>query len=198
MATRKIVSQTDDSTQAFPKLFPLSKVLEEDKTFEGVEYKAGQTDPEYKPEIETVFLISLNDRAYFSVHGNYTATMLKPTEENDYVIEKTLDGNFTNTVLKWNDQINDKYKEDASYLTWLGLPAYVAEQHTTDLFIEDSIDKEVVAQAEAKWLASEQEKIQWFAAQGVEITGEVQPSGKGDLTPPVIPTNAVNNTEEGA
>ena len=105
MAARKIVSQTNDATVQFKLLHKeIAPLLETDKTFkdkDGIEReaKAGTPDPEYVADIDVIELGYIDDRIYHSVHGDYTTAMLKPTEENDYVIEKKLDGNFTFTIL---------------------------------------------------------------------------------------------------
>jgi hypothetical protein len=139
MAARKIVSQTQDATVSF-KLLHLdhAPILTQDKTFldkDGIERtaKAGMTDPTFVPEIDVIELCVIDNRVYHSVHGDYTTAMLKPTEENDYVIEKKLDGNFTFTVLQHNGTIKTKYEADPTYLDWLGLPAYDSAVHTTNL-----------------------------------------------------------------
>lgn len=147
MTARKIVSQTHDAVEEFPSLgFPLGRVLTEEKTVideNGYShtYGPGQTDPEFVREIETVQLCVIRGRVYHSVHGDYTVDMLKPTEDNDYVIEKTLDGNFTYTVYMQSATIADKVKADPSYADFLGLPAYDKNIHKTDLSF-DVIDVE--------------------------------------------------------
>lgn len=149
---RKIVSQANDFTIGFPSLdFPFAIYLEEDTVINGIELHAGSRDPRYPADkdLEVIELVVLNGRVYHSVHGDYTAAMLKPTADNDYVIEKTLDGNFTHTVLMRNTGIANKYKADPSIITVLGLPSYDPEVHTTDLYIESTIDAEQYARAEA-------------------------------------------------
>jgi hypothetical protein len=141
--SRKIVSQTADTTTEYPSLnLPMAIYLEEDSIINGVELIAGSRDPRYPADkdLEKIELITLDGRIYHSVHENYTADMLKPTETNDYVIEKKLDGNFTYTVLNHNTGINNKFKKDPSIISLLGLPKFDAEKHTTDLFIQQTID----------------------------------------------------------
>jgi len=139
MAARKIVSQTQDTTVSFIRLdLDKAPILTEDKTYvdrDGIEReaKAGQSDPTFVPEIDIIELAVIDDRVYHSVHGNYTTAMLKPTEENDYVIEKTLDGNFTYTVMCHNTAIKDKYEADPTYLDFLGLPTFDPAVHKTNL-----------------------------------------------------------------
>ena len=77
-----------------------------------------------------------------------TDEMLEPTDTNDYVIQTELDGNFTKTVLLYNGSIANKYKEDADYLTKLGLPAYDEKVHTKDLISLDSIPEHVLEQGQ--------------------------------------------------
>jgi hypothetical protein len=139
MAARKIVSQTQDATVSF-KLLNLdhAPILTQDITFldrDGIERsaKAGVADPIFVPEIDVIELCVIDNRVYHSVHGNYTTAMLKSTEENDYVIEKKLDGNFTFTVLQHNGTIKTKYEADPTYLDWLGLPTYDPAVHKTNL-----------------------------------------------------------------
>lgn len=141
--SRKIVSQTADSTTEYPSLnLPMAIYLEEDSVINGVELIAGSRDPRYPADkdLEKIQLIVLGGRIYHSVHEDYTEDMLKPTETNDYVIEKKLNGNFTYTVLNHNTGINNKFKEDPSIISILGLPKFDAEKHTTDLVIKESID----------------------------------------------------------
>jgi hypothetical protein len=154
MASRKIVSQSNDSTQGFPSLgLPVTAELSEDKEFDGHILKAGMKDPEFVPEIEAIQLCVIGERMYYSVHEKYTAEILTPTAENDYVIEKKLDGNFVYTVLDQNINIKDKYKQDPTYLKWLGLPAYDEETHKTCLNAEASVSKEEREAADARWEA---------------------------------------------
>jgi hypothetical protein len=139
MAARKIVSQTHDTTVSFTRLgLDIAPILTEDKTYvdrDGIEReaKAGQNDPTFVPEIDIIELAVIYDRVYHSVHGNYTTAMLKPTEENDYVVEKKLDGNFTYTVMCHNTAIKDKYEADPTYLDFLGLPTFDPAVHKTNL-----------------------------------------------------------------
>ena len=204
MATRKIVSQTDDTTQAFPHLDrPLSKVLTEDATIDGVDYKAGQKDPSYTIDPEYIQLVSIGDRMYYSVHGDYTAKMLTPTEQNDYVIEKTLDGNFVYTLFQYNHAIAEKCKIDPEYAKWLGLPEFNPEIHKTDLDEQLSIDKKAREAADLRWISSLKEKEEYLAARGLTLSDT--PDGKATaekLVPPeTINTghepNPTNNAEEG-
>lgn len=149
---RKIVSQTNDYTIGFPSLdFPFSIYLEEDAVIDGVSLKAGETDPRYPADkdLEVIELMVLNGRVYHSVHGDYTAAMLKPTADNDYVIEKTLDGNFTHTVLLRNTGLATKYKASPDIISVLGLPAYDPAVHTTDLYTQSTINAEHYARIEA-------------------------------------------------
>jgi hypothetical protein len=186
MAKRKIVSQTNDATQAFPSLnFPISKVLTEAKIVDGVEYKAGQVDPTYVPEIEVVPLAPIDNKMYYSVHGDYTSTMLKPTAQNDYVIETGLDGNFTYTMMLYNVGINTKFQEDPTYLEWLGLPAYNPETDTVDLNTEVTVEKHLRDDADARWEAKVAEQVAHWEALGIDISTmikDTKPAGPG--TPP--------------
>jgi hypothetical protein len=68
--------------------------------------------------------------------------MLEPTEDNDYVIEEELDGNFTFTVLQHNTGIAYKYSKDPELLNTLGLPDYDEEVHKTDLIVKATIPEE--------------------------------------------------------
>jgi len=141
MAARKIVSQTHDATEDFPPLgLPLGRILTEQKTVidelgRSQTYLPGQTDPEFVREFETIQLCIINGRVYHSVHGNYTEDMLKPTPDNDYVIEKNLDGNFTNTVYSQSESIKQKVEADSSYADYLGLPPYDKAVNNKDLSI---------------------------------------------------------------
>lgn len=143
--SRKIVSQTNDHTTAFPSLnFPISKYLEEDEMVYGVQLFKGDRDPRYPSDadLESIELVVIGNRVYHSVHEDYTEEMLEPTEDNDYVIETELDGNFTHTVLEHNSAIANKYKVDFNITKVLGLPDYDAEVHTTDLKLEATVSKE--------------------------------------------------------
>lgn len=141
--SRKIVSQTADTTTEYPSLnLPMAIYLEEDAVINGVELIAGSRDPRYPADkdLEKIQLITLGGRIYHSVHENYTEDMLKPTETNDYVIEKNLNGNFTYTVLNHNTGLKTKFDQDPTIISLLGLPKFDAEKHTTDLYIQESID----------------------------------------------------------
>ena len=149
--TRKIVSQTDDTTTAFPSLnFPFHKFLEENTEINGVMQFKGDRDSRYPTEWDTenIHLITIGKKRYDSVHKNMTEEMLTPTDDNDFNIETELDGNFTKTVLLYNGSIANKYKKDPEYLNKLGLPAYDAEVHTKDLISLESIPEAVLEQAQ--------------------------------------------------
>jgi hypothetical protein len=164
--SRKIVSQTNDYTTSFPSLnLPMAKYLEEDETVYGVKLAVGDTDPRYPSDsdLESVELIDIDGRVYHSVHKNYTSEMLTPTEDNDYVIETELDGNFTYTVLQHNTSIANKYKKDFNIVEVLGLPEYDEETHKTDLILEASVSKEQRAAAE-KYEADRAKKLEEDAA----------------------------------
>jgi hypothetical protein len=185
--TRKIVSQTNDHTTAFPSLdLPMVKYLEKDTVIDGVQCFEGDRDFRYPADsdLESILLVTIGNRVYHSVHSDYTNKMLKPTEDNDYVIEKELDGNFTFTVLRYNTGIAYKYANDPVLLNTLGLPDYDEEVHTTDLYVKASIPEEAyiaVAKFEEDKLKkqeedeelnnnSSQEEIDAFAAKLVEIS----------------------------
>jgi hypothetical protein len=143
--TRKIVSQTNDLTTEFPSLnLPICKYLEKDTYIDGVQCFEGDRDFRYPADsdLESILLVTIGNRVYHSVHSDYTKEMLKPTEDNDYVIEKKLDGNFTFTVLQHNTGIAYKYSKDPELLNTLGLPDYDEEEHTTDLRVKASIPEE--------------------------------------------------------
>jgi hypothetical protein len=143
--SRKIVSQTNDYTISFPSLgFPITKELEEDTEINGVIVAAGDRDPRYPSDadLESIPLVAIGNRIYHSVHGDYTEEMLEPTEDNDYVIEENLDGNFTLTVLNHNTGIANKYKKNSDILDILGLPEYDEEVHKTDLFLQSTVLQE--------------------------------------------------------
>ena len=146
---RKIVSQTDDTTTAFPSLnFPLHKYFEEDTEINGIVYAKGDRDSSYPTEWdkESIHLITIGNKRYDSVHEEMTEEMLTPTDDNDFKIETKLDGNFTKTVLLYNGSILNKYKEDAEYLTKLGLPAYDEKTHTEDLISTLTIPADLLEQ----------------------------------------------------
>lgn len=148
---RKIVSQTDDTTIAFPSLnFPLHKILEADTEINGVMQFKGDRDPRYPTEWEgeSIHLVTIGKTRYDSVHEDMTDEMLTPTDTNDYVIQTELDGNFTKTVLLYNGSIANKYKEDEEYLTKLGLPAYDENVHTKDLISLATIPEHVLEQGQ--------------------------------------------------
>jgi hypothetical protein len=161
--TRKIVSQTNDHTTAFPSLdLPMVKYLEKDTVIDGVQCFKGDRDFRYPADsdLESIELVVIANRAYHSVHSDYTEEMLEPTEDNDYVIEGELDGNFTYTVLQHNTGIAYKYSNDPELLNTLGLPEYDEEVHTTDLIIKATIPEEAyiaVAEFEEDKLKKQQE-----------------------------------------
>ena len=143
--TRKIVSQTNDHSTAFPSLdLPMTKYLEKDTVIDGVQAFKGDRDFRYPADsdLESIELIVIGNRVYHSVHSDYTEEMLEPTEDNDYVIEDELDGNFTFTVLQHNTGIGAKYESNPELLHILGLPDYDEEVHTTDLLIKETIPEE--------------------------------------------------------
>jgi len=149
--TRKIVSQTDDATTAFPSLgFDLHKILEEDTEINGVMQFKGDRDSRYPTEWdnENIHLITIGNKRYDSVHKDMTEEMLTPTDDNDFNIETKLDGNFTKTVLLYNGSIANKYKEDPEYLNKLGLPAYDVAVHKKDLISLHTIPVAVLEQAQ--------------------------------------------------
>ena len=149
--SRRIVSQTDDLTVAFPSLdLPMEKFFEEDTEVNGVVQPAGSKDPSYPSLLDqqSVYLFSMLGRRYDSVHQDYTDEMLTPTEDNDYVIETELDGNFTHTVMQLNATIFNKYKDDASIVAALGLPEYDPEIHTLNIRDDAEVDKETRIKAE--------------------------------------------------
>jgi hypothetical protein len=143
--TRKIVSQTNDHTTAFPSLdLPMVKYFEEDIIIDDVQSFKGDRDYRYPADsdLESIHLVTIGNRVYHSVHSDYTEEMLEPTQDNDYVIEEELDGNFTFTVLQHNTGITYKYSKDPELLNTLGLPDYDEEVHTTDLIIKATIPEE--------------------------------------------------------
>jgi hypothetical protein len=144
--SRKIVSQNEDCVVPFQSLgFKPYKRFEEDVTIDGVSYSAGDLDPTYPQDsdLEYIHLVTINKRRYDSVHENFTKKQLTPSETNDYIIESELDGNFTFTVLKSNEEIYSKYKKDKNYLKLLNLPEYVPEVHTVNLKTSTTVDPEV-------------------------------------------------------
>jgi hypothetical protein len=184
--TRKIVSQTNDHTTAFPSLdLPMVKYLEKDTVIDGVQSFKGDRDFRYPADsdLESIELVVIANRVYHSVHSDYTDEMLEPTEDNDYVIEEDLDGNFTFTVLQHNTGIAYKYANNPELLNILGLPDYDDEVHTTDLYLKADIPEEAyiaVAKFEEEKLKKQQEdaelnnpsqeEIDAFAAKLVEIS----------------------------
>jgi len=143
--TRKIVSQTNDHTTAFPSLdLPMVKYFEEDIIIDGVQSFKGDRDYRYPADsdLESIELVVIGNRVYHSVHSDYTEEMLEPTQDNDYVIEEELDGNFTFTVLQHNTGIAYKYSKDPELLNTLGLPDYDEEVHKTDLIVKATIPEE--------------------------------------------------------
>jgi len=173
--TRKIVSQTNDATTFFPSLnFPLQKILEKDEEINGVMHFKGDLDNRYPTEFdkENIHLINIDKKRYDSVHEDMTEEMLEPTDDNDFVIETELDGNFTNTVLLYNGTIANKYKEDPEYLNKLGLPAYDKEIHTKDLISLHTIPESALLKSQQ--LADEEYARAEAAAEKVKA-GTVEP-----------------------
>jgi hypothetical protein len=133
---RRIVSQTDDSTTEFPSLdLPIQIYLEEDETIDGTDYKEGDVDPRYpsKFDVQSIYLVTIDNRRYDSVHEDYTDEILAATEDNDFQIETELDGNFVNTVMRYNTLVAKWIKEDDTVISSLGLPEYDPETDTGDL-----------------------------------------------------------------
>lgn len=129
MAKRKIASQPEQGSVPYDQLgIPLSRVLTASIQHEGDTYLPGQLDPTYRPEAESIWLITLDGVRYDSIHGDYTASKIPHA-----TIEKSLDGHFTNTVLMYNHQIKQAVDADPTYATWLGLPTMDPGTHTTDL-----------------------------------------------------------------
>jgi hypothetical protein len=148
-SVRKIVSQTDDTTTAFPSLnFPLHKYFEEDTEVNGIMHFKGDRDFSYPTEWdkESIHLITIGKTRYDSVHENMTEEMLTPTDDNDFKIETKLDGNFTKTVLLYNGSIANKYKQDPEYLNKLGLAAFDDKTHTEDLISTLTIPVHILEQ----------------------------------------------------
>jgi hypothetical protein len=184
--TRKIVSQTNDHTTAFPSLdLPMVKYLEKDTVIDGIQLFEGDRDFRYPADsdLESILLVTIGNRVYHSVHSDYTVAMLKPTADNDYVIEKKLDGNFTFTVLQHNTGIAYKYANNPETLNILGLPDYDDEVHTTDLYVKASIPEEAYIaaakfeedklnkqQEDAELNSSSQEEVDELAAKLVAIS----------------------------
>jgi len=173
--TRKIVSQTNDATTFFPSLdFPLQKIFEEDEEINGVMHFKGDLDNRYPTEFdkENIHLINIDKKRYDSVHEDMTEEMLEPTDDNDFVIETELDGNFTNTVLLYNGTIANKYKQDPEYLNKLGLPAYDKDVHTKDLISLHTIPESVLLKSQQ---VADEEYARAEAAAEKAKAGTVEP-----------------------
>jgi len=181
--TRKIVSQTNDATTFFPSLnFPLQKFLEEDEEINGVVQPKGSLDDRYPTEFdkENIHLINIDKKRYDSVHEDMTEEMLEPTDDNDFVIETELDGNFTNTVLLYNGTIANKYKEDPEYLNKLGLPAYDKNIHTKDLISLHTISESILVKAQQ--IADEED---------ARVQAEFEKAKAGTVEPDTVDLEAV-------
>lgn len=173
--SRKIVSQTDDATTAFPSLnFPLHKFFEEDTEVNGIMHAKGDRNSNYPTEFdkENIWLLTIDKKRYDSVHEDMTEEMLQPTDDNDFSIEKELDGNFTFTVLRYNGSIANKYKEDPEYLKKLGLPSYDPEVHNKDLISLDTIPEETLKKAQE---TAAEEEARFQAALEKRKSGETTP-----------------------
>jgi len=179
MAKRKIVSQLESEFVPYEALgIPRSRVLTERVTHGMDTYLPGQLDPNYVYEPEHVYLITLDGRRYDSVHGDYKVSMLAHA-----VIEKQLDGNFTSTVLRYNNQVHADTEIDPGYPSWLGLPAYDPAVHVTDLNVIPAQNEEQglaylahteewKALQQAQWLATDPDYAARMAAAEAEKAGD--------------------------
>lgn len=88
-------------------------------------------DESWNPEESSIYLITIGDKKYYSIHPWYTLTKLKSTfnpelnEEPLFNLElhssSSLDSNFTDEILNTNILVLNKYKEDNNYLNYLGM-----------------------------------------------------------------------------
>lgn len=129
---RRIISQSNDSSVYFPEIFAKSRVLEEDITIkeDGVdrEYKVGQVDPTYVPEVEAVPLVCFGGRWYHSVHQDITEELLAAEESQDYIVEDASKYNdIIKTAYETNAEIKSKMDADSTYASWLGATEYDPE-----------------------------------------------------------------------
>lgn len=131
---RRIISQSNDASVFFPEIFTKIKVLEEDIIVkeDGVdrEYKVGQVDPTYVPEVEAVALVWFGGRWYHSVHQDITDELLAAEVDQDYIVEETSKYNdIIKTSYQENAEIKSKMDADSTYAGWLG-----ATEYDTELF----------------------------------------------------------------
>lgn len=152
------------------------RVLTEPKTVNGEDYSPGQPDPEFVLEIPYIEIAEIGQRVYYSVHQDYTDEILTPTEQNDYVIETELDGNFTFTVLENYPVIKERCTNDPSYAEWLGLPAFDPGIHKTDLRNDAIVDKETQAKTD-EW-----DKENPIPADGLPTSELIKPIIEEQLT----------------
>jgi len=101
-------------------------------------------DENWVREEEFIYLITIDDRKYFSIHQDYTIEILEKEfkdfyddpdtpdideslffqlkiESNDSLSEIIQDGDFVVRILENNSEIRNKYREEPSYLDYLGL-----------------------------------------------------------------------------
>jgi hypothetical protein len=98
-------------------------------------------DETWKPEEKSLFLMTVDDRSYYSIHQDYTMEILKTSfvkedDENpqfEFVDEEPLfdlrfhstgeiSDDFVVNLLETNLEVRTKYREDDTYLDYLGLP----------------------------------------------------------------------------
>lgn len=149
MATRKILSfSATYDAYIFPDL-PLQErpiigvttayssqfVFDESGNIIGEETLATEHDvfdENWTPEEPSIFLLTRDDRKYFSIDARYTLTKLKTTfnpelnEEPLFNLKlhtlSSLDSSFTDEILDTNLFVLNKYKEGNNYVNYLGIP----------------------------------------------------------------------------
>lgn len=87
-------------------------------------------DESWQPEEPSIFLCVEGESKYFSIHPDYTITQLKstidPEEESLFNLQlhtkSSLGSDLTDKILETNLFVLNKYKEDTTYLNYLGIP----------------------------------------------------------------------------
>lgn len=133
-----------------PQLPP--KTLTEDTQYENVLLKSGDLDPEWESEKLAIQLINISERNYYSVPTEMTIDLLNESisvngyndlEDYDIREETDLGSEFVNELLTRAPQHLTKYKEDKTYLTYLGnlpeAPEFLVVEEPTEE-VSDSSD----------------------------------------------------------
>jgi hypothetical protein len=125
--TRKIISIRSDFAYIMPQL-PI-KLLEQDKDINGMIFPAGSVDIEWEKEKIHIELFQHENKTYYSVPIEMTLDLLNESinlngessiEDYDIKDEDNLGSDFVNLLFSERPLLINKYREDNTYLTYLG------------------------------------------------------------------------------